>query len=89
MLKRMLSWLGEKSGEGEAVPPAVAPSFEPLEARLLLNADLSSIGPVPAYEATPVNQAVYVDLDGQDEGQQAVELFNVSPALFVENQGQW
>ncbi len=175
----MLSWLREKTGEREAVPPAVAPWFEPLEARLLLNADLSSIGPVPAYEATPVNQAVYVDLDGQDdakqedsspiltldvspgdqmtqapteqenaaapesgstryrdapevsvsdarvaldenavepvlpaqpdnassppetgpiavrgppaaiEGQQAVELFNVLPALFVENQGQW
>jgi len=40
----------------------VAPLFEPLEARLLL--------------------------DGLSEAQ-AIELFNVSPALFVENQGQW
>ena len=43
-------------------PTQGRPFLEPLEPRLLLDADA---------------------------GQQALELFSVSPALFVENQGQW
>jgi len=52
---------GSMRGE-HFVGQLVAPLFEPLEARLLL--------------------------DGLSEAQ-AVELFNLSPALFVENRGQW
>ncbi|NQU23092.1 MAG: hypothetical protein HQ567_17580 [Candidatus Nealsonbacteria bacterium] len=38
---------------------------------------------------------IHVDMDAfyasveERGGEQAIELFNVSPALFVENQGQW
>jgi len=129
LLKKIVSWLGEKAGGTPKVRPAARPSVEPLEPRVLLSADLAGVQPVLSYEAIGVDQAVYADLDQQDtKGQEAsspiltlnvspheqasqtptgqgdapssqwqqaqpgaleVELFGISPALFVENQGQW
>jgi hypothetical protein len=116
VLRFIRDWLGVKTGVAvgakdlSPVRPAGAPSFEPLEPRVLLDADLPDIQPLLTCGVPSPEQAVYVDLDRQDdstqtalssafsidvtpptgaEGQQAVELFGISPALFVENQGQW
>jgi len=123
----ILHWLMRKTGVTQETRGARTSSFEPLEPRVLLSADLAGIQPVLASEVVPANQAIYVDLNDQSpEGQQepspiltfdaspsgetsqpqtehetlstpeleqarqqALELFSLSPALFVENQGQW
>ncbi len=123
----ILHWLRLKTCAGQKVQRAGVSSFEPLEPRVLLSADLAGVQPVLTCETVPTDQAIYVDLNDQapekqqellpvltlealpgagtsqpkteDEtlstpelepaGQPAVELFRASPALFVENQGQW
>jgi hypothetical protein len=79
LLKSIFNWLGVKTGAGEKVQPAGPPLFEVLEPRLLLNADFSGIGPVPASEIGLVNHAIYVDLDRRDNPSQA----DVSPVLTM------
>ncbi len=123
----ILHWLRVKTGVTQKAQHARTSSFEPLEPRVLLSADLAGVQPVLASETVPADQAIYVDLNNQSlEGrqelsplltfnasssdgtsqpqaaqetlstpqleqtpQQALALFSVSPALFVENQGQW
>jgi hypothetical protein len=117
----ILHWLRLKTGVTQELQRARTSSFEPLEPRVLLSADLAGVQPALACESGPADQAIHVDLNGQspaeqqepspiltfealsdDEAsqsqtapeleqtqQQAVELFSLSPALFVENQGQW
>jgi len=179
LLTGILHWLKLKTGVAQKVQRAGVPSFEPLEPRVLLSADLAGVQPVLACDAVPADHAIYVDLNDQGpekqrefspvltfdalpgdetsqpqtereipsspeleqarpyvtgevlsgdshaalpedaaesavliqhddrptpadalpiaapgppagtQGQPAVELFGVSPALFVENQGQW
>jgi hypothetical protein len=47
------------------VQHAATPSFEPLESRVLLSADLAVIPPTLAGEAVPAGQAIHVNLNDQ------------------------
>jgi hypothetical protein len=110
MLRAILSWLRRRDSVPDIGHLTSSPSFEPLEARVLLSADLAGILPVPSLGAVPADPVIYVNLDEQGvreptesspllsldaalpsapTSQDAIELFRVSPALFVENQGQW
>jgi len=92
VLRYIRSWLGAKAGlvgandyspvpgakDVSPVRPAGGPLFEPLEPRLLMNADF--VGAQPLHrEIASTDYAVYVDLDHQDAERQA----DVSPALTV------
>ncbi|MCU0915606.1 MAG: LEPR-XLL domain-containing protein [Planctomycetes bacterium] len=71
VLRYIRRWLGTKTGKPEKARPAGAPVFEALESRLLMDANLPEVQPLPT------------------DGQQALGALHLSPALFVENQGQW
>jgi hypothetical protein len=66
---------------------------EALEDRCLLTLGIPEVGQVAnpvAQVANPVGQVANLPNDAiTPAAAQAVELFNVSPALFVENVGQW
>ena len=86
MLKRIGNWLGAKTGVPvgangySPVRPAGAPSFEALEPRVLLDADLSAIQPLLTCGVSFPEQAVYVDLDRQEGSTQA----DPSPVLTID-----
>jgi hypothetical protein len=71
--------------------PVRAPVFEPLEHRLLMDAALTgSALPAPLLEAAGPEAVIQLPASGAGtQAQPATELLDVSPALFVENQGQW
>jgi len=88
VLKRIVSWLGAKAGVAAGannhspVRPAGAPTFEPLEPRLLLNADFAGPEPLLPNVIPGPEHAIHVDLNreavqtnpGVDSvGDQAVE----------------
>jgi hypothetical protein len=66
--------------DSSPMPPAGAPSFEPLEPRLLLDAHLSDVQPVLTCGVPCPEPVVYVDLDQQDDSIQT----DLSPVLTVE-----
>ena len=80
MLEARWRWLGVKTGVREKVRPAGAPSFEPLEPRLLLDANLPDIQSLLTCDAPSPEQAIYVDLDRRDGSAQA----DLSPVLTIE-----
>ena len=80
MLKGIWSWLGVDTGVRENVRPAGAPSFEPLEPRLLLDANLPNTQLLLTCDVPSHDQAVYVDLDGQEDSTQA----GLSPVLTID-----
>jgi hypothetical protein len=80
VLRAIRSWLGARTAVGanddspapgvedsSPMPPAGAPSFEPLEPRLLLDAHLSDLQPVLTCGIPCPEPTVYVDLDQQDD----------------------
>ncbi len=84
MLRRIGNWLGEKTGVGandyspvpgakghSPVQSAGAPTFEPLEPRLLLNADLSTLQPLLTLNVPLPDQEIHVDLEQRDRDIQA------------------
>ncbi|MCL5281937.1 MAG: LEPR-XLL domain-containing protein, partial [Planctomycetes bacterium] len=82
----------------EKVRPVRASVFEPLEHRVLMDAALAGVPPAPSPEGMAPAQVVVGANDyspvppasgTEAQAQQAMETFDVSPALFVENQGQW
>ncbi len=87
MLEHVWSWLGAKTGipaeakDYSLVRPAGSPAFEPLEPRVLLNADLAGAQPNLVCEPTFVDPAVYVDLDRRDAAAQE----GSSPILTVDD----
>ena len=86
MLKGIRRWLGVKTGvpvganNHSPVRPAGTPSFEQLEPRLLLDADLTVIQPALTYNRPSAEQAVHVDLDRRDGFIQT----DLSPALTID-----
>ncbi len=81
---------GRRGAAAEQVRPSRAPVFEPLEHRLLMDAALTGMPSIPFPEATAPEQVIQVpESPIGAPAQHATELFDVSPALFVENQGQW
>jgi len=65
VLKRIVSWLGEKTGVGEKPQPAGAPSFEPLEPRVLLSADPLGTQPSVLLPSQLDEPAVVTDFNRQ------------------------
>jgi hypothetical protein len=61
----------------------VRPVFDVLEPRLLLDADLTGSQPLPCYELTSQDSALYIDLDQQNAASQtnpsAVLTIDVTP----------
>jgi hypothetical protein len=82
--------LGRWGAAREKVCPINAPFFELLERRLLPDADLTGMQFIPTQEATILDQVIVAPQSPiESEAGDATRLFDVSPALFVENQGQW
>ncbi len=69
MLKVLWNLVGRVGGVAENVQPAGPAIFEPLEPRLLLNADLAGAQPLPS-ELASTDYAVHVDLSRQDDSPQ-------------------
>ena len=63
-------WLRLRTGMARNVQHGATPSFEPLESRVLLSADLAVIPPTLAGEAVPAGQAIHVNLNEQVPQQQ-------------------
>ncbi len=64
MLTDIVHWLRLRAGLAPNVQHAVR-SFEPLEPRVLLDADLAVIPPTLAGDAVPTDPAVHADLNDQ------------------------
>ena len=55
-----------------------------------MDAEFTGVPPIPPQEVTVAEQVVQVSQSPTETpAQQALEVFGVAPALFVENQGQW
>ncbi len=86
MRRGMWSWLGEKTGvpvganDYSPIRPAGAPCFEPLEPRLLLNADLSTLQPLLTLNVPSPEQEIHVSLEQRDSDSQA----GSSPLLTID-----
>ncbi len=86
MLRRIENWLGVTTGvsvranDHSPVQPAGAPTFEPLEPRLLLNADLTTLQPLLTLDVPSPEQEIHVDLDQRDPDSQA----DSSPLLTID-----
>jgi hypothetical protein len=61
------SWIRGQQGTGESVPPQAAPTLEPLEPRILLNADMLGIEPLRTLDVQSCEQVIQVDLNHQSE----------------------
>ena len=62
LIRCIQDWLGKASWRSERAIPARASCFEPLEPRLLLNADLVGTGPTVPLEVPQAEEAVLVDV---------------------------
>jgi hypothetical protein len=71
VLTDILHWLRLKTGVVTTRQRARVPSFEPLEPRVLLSADLAGVQLVLASEAVPADPAIYVDLNDLTQGDEA------------------
>jgi hypothetical protein len=74
---------GGRGAGGEKECPIKPPLFELLERRLLPDAELTGVQLIPAQDVTAPEQVI------ETQAEDTAKLFDVSPALFVENQGQW
>jgi len=63
-------WITGREGAAERVQPVRAPSFEPLEPRLLLDANLTDAQPLSCPVVTLDNQAIVIDLNREGAGSQ-------------------
>ena len=61
-------WFKSRKGEARQVQSNQTPSFETLEPRFLLSADLIDVEPLSCLPPAPDEQAIVVDLNGEDEG---------------------
>jgi hypothetical protein len=80
VLTGIVHWLRLRTGATGKTPRAGACSFEPLESRVLLSADLAGVQPVLTSEAVPGDPAIYVDPSGQGSEQQP----ELSPVLALQ-----
>ena len=81
---------GRRRAAGGKMCPIKPPLFELLECRLLPDAELTGMQFIPSQETTAPEQVIQVPQSPTGiQARNGTELFDISPALFVENQGQW